>query len=368
LAHLTDGDRPGRHGTSSARQGQPAPPGDWRDVSVLITGGLGFIGSNLAAHLLTAGAFVVVADKEIDGPGRRFLEESGAGVGRLEIVYLDVRDRKSVAGLVRRRDFTAVFHLAAYSVIERAFLEPVEAMETNATGTLNVLDSLRESGSEARFVLASSDKIYGEMEGNSYVETSPARALGIYEVGKLAADAMSLSYSRAFGVKAAVLRLCNVIGPGDHNIGYRIFPKSLWGIFVGVRPGAPVLYRGSVHHWRDYVYVGDAVRALAALATHPAAVGEAFNVPPAAHLSTPDVLEKIVSAAVNELKAVDPDRAEAVLHNGVQVSDESADAVVISRQHLDAEKIFEYLQFRLEFSLDYAVQQTAKYYLKLHYH
>jgi nucleoside-diphosphate-sugar epimerase len=336
---------------------------DWTGRNILVTGGLGFLGSHLSATLLEAGANVVVVDNDVVESRMSLLRiHHMVNNPKLEIVELDVCDRAAVDALFMARTFDVVFHMAAYSVIERATKAPFDALTTNAMGTLHILDAIRRfSPADTRFVQASTDKVYGEMDGSCYFEDSPLRGIGIYDAGKLAADVTARSYYHTFGTPTSVLRLCNVFGPHDYNSGYRLFPKSLSRIFADETPSAPVLYYNSIGHWRDYVYVDDAVRAFLTLATHPLAIGEAFNMAAATHMSTPVVLKLLVEAAVTTLKDVDPARAAAVESNGIQIATESTSALTIQRQHLDADKIATKLGFTVNTTFSEGVLRTVEH-------
>jgi nucleoside-diphosphate-sugar epimerase len=233
---------------------------------------------------------------------------------------------------------------------------------------LHVLEAARKSPSGLeRIVITSTDKVYGEMEGASYLEESPLRGIGLYDAGKLAADVMARSYYHSFDTPITVVRLCNVFGPHDYNSGYRLFPKSLSRIFGPEAPMPPVLYYESISHWRDYVYIDDVVDALLHAALQPAARGEVFNMASAAHRSTPKVLKELVDMSVQVLAAIDPLRAELVQKNGILVNTCDQGAVAIRRQHLDASKISQVLGFDIRVSFERGLQLTVEHYAEQRY-
>jgi nucleoside-diphosphate-sugar epimerase len=331
--------------------------------TVLVTGGIGFIGSHLARHLLRTGATVVVADIDV-APGRRSLlhEPAEGGLGRLEIVQLDVCHYPAVERLVSSRRFDLIFHLAGYSVIERSTQFPYESLQTNTMGTLHVLEAVRHCDHQPRrVVITSTDKVYGEMDGPSYREDSPLRGVGLYDAGKLAADVIALTYSRTFDTPVSVLRLCNVFGPHDYNSGYRLFPKSLGRIFDPVEPAPPVLYYQSIGHWRDYVYIDDVVAALIATAIGEPARGEVFNMAPAIHIATPVLIKRLVDESVAVLRGIDPARASAVERNGILVTTAEQSALTIQRQHLDSSKITSMLRFHTQVPFAEGLRRTVEH-------
>ncbi|MEO6081674.1 MAG: NAD-dependent epimerase/dehydratase family protein [Umezawaea sp.] len=296
---------------------------------VLITGGSGFIGSALAARLAARGVAVTVFD-------RQAADVPPAGVA---VVDGDVRDLDRCVELVSvlRPDF--VFHLAASSTIDSAYKEPYESLRTNVVGTLNILEAVRRVGGVRRFVLASTDKVYGELQGHAYQEESPREARGVYDVGKLAADELTQLYGSELGVPITVLRLCNVFGPGDSNTDYRLVPRSVDRLLDVDGPRPPTVYAASMLHGRDYVYVDDVVRALLAVATDARTVSQVLNMAPAAHRTTLVLVEELISVAVEIYDSVDPRRSALIRANGVEIVDVGGPATALQRQHCDGSRL-----------------------------
>ncbi|MEU9510041.1 NAD-dependent epimerase/dehydratase family protein [Micromonospora sp. NPDC048170] len=332
----------------------------------LVTGGLGFVGAHLVRHLLALGGEVTVFDND-QTPERaaRVRPTLPAGAGsRLRFVAGDIRSPQDLQQALADGPFRSVFHLAAYSVIERAAQDPAGAIATNAIGTVNLLDALRRSPATVpdSVVIASTDKVYGEMEGNRYTEQSPLRGIGIYDAAKLAGDVMGQAFHQSFGIPTVVLRLCNVFGPDDRNCRYRLVPRSLSLLFDPTGPVPPELYFESIGHWRDYVYVDDVVAALLLAAVRPACRGEVFNIAGCVNLSTPEVLRRIVEAAASHERDHDPQRAERIMANGfrVVVRGQTPGVTTISRQHLDGTKFGEFTSFRPRFDFDQGLRATVR--------
>jgi nucleoside-diphosphate-sugar epimerase len=296
--------------------------------AVLITGGCGFIGTHLATCLARQGLRVFVADLL---PWPDDLVES---------VRLDVTSFTGCVELVRALDPQVVFHLAASSTVDSAFSDPHGALSTNVAGTVNILEAARIGCTGlVRFVLASTDKVYGELVGDAYVEDSPLSARGAYDVGKMSADHLVRLYGYEFGLPVTTLRLCNVFGPGDPNTGSRIVPRTLSRLFDPAGPLPPVIYEGSMGHGRDYVYVTDVVRALLAVASAPRARGEAFNMAPAADRTTLDLVEELIARSRQACEPYDRDRADAISKNGYEVVAGAGLPSALERQHCDATKL-----------------------------
>ena len=200
------------------------------DSPVFITGGAGFIGSNLADHLLSEGRRVRVFDN-VSRPGvERNLSWLRARHGdRLQIRLGDVRDPRSLEAALRGTG--PVFHFAAQVAVTASFSDPVSDFDVNARGTLNLLEAIRRSPRRHGVVFASTNKVYGHLEDvalevdgrrfapvdpalrGGFDETRPLSFHGPYGCSKGAADQYVLDYARTFGIPAVVLRMSSVYGP-----------------------------------------------------------------------------------------------------------------------------------------------------------
>jgi nucleoside-diphosphate-sugar epimerase len=295
---------------------------------VMVTGGCGFIGRHLVTSLARQGFDVVVVDR-LAWPD-----------GSVESIRLDITEFAGCVAAVREIDPYAVFHLAASSTIDSAFGDPHGSLTDNVGGTINMLEAVRVATTGLhRFVLSSTDKVYGELSGGAYVESSTLHARGAYDVGKLCSDNLVRLYGYEFGVPVSTLRLCNVFGPGDPNTGSRIVPRTLTRLFGEAGPLPPVIYEGSMDHGRDYVYVADAVRALTTIATDPRALGEVFNMVPAAHRTTLDLVEEMIDQSRRACEPYDRERADAIRKNGYEVVSSPGIPSALKRQHCNATKL-----------------------------
>ncbi|MGH3564906.1 MAG: NAD-dependent epimerase/dehydratase family protein [Pseudonocardia sp.] len=321
-------------------------------MTVAITGGCGFIGGHLASYLAQQRLRVVVVD-ELEWPGRL------PPPPHIEWVPLDITDFDRCVDVMRAVAPQVVFHLAATSTIDSAYADPYRSLRSNIGGTINVLEAARVACPDLlRFVLTSTDKVYGELVGDSYVESSALAARGVYDVGKMSADNLVQLYGDDLGLPVSTLRLCNVFGPGDRNTGTRVVPRSLSRLFDPAGPLPPVIYETSMAHGRDYVYVSDVVRASAAVAFSPQARGEVFNMTPAAHRATLDLVEEIIACSVDVCAPVDRERASAIRKNGYEIISGVGSARALERQHCDASKLMSMLGFRNAVSLSEGLRVT----------
>ena len=238
---------------------------------VLITGGLGFIGSNLARALFDLGARVSIVDSLVPeyGGNRRNL----AGVaGRIKVHVADVRDWPRLPSLVRGQDY--LFNLAGQTSHMDSMTDPQTDLDINCRAQLAILEACRLYNPKIRIVFASTRQIYGRPDYVPVDERHPLRPVDVNGINKIAGESFHLLYSRVHGIAATALRLTNTIGP-------RMRIKDARQTFVGVwirrvLEGKPIEVWGG-RQLRDFTYVDDAVQAFLLAAARPEAVGEVFN-------------------------------------------------------------------------------------------
>jgi UDP-glucose 4-epimerase len=229
-------------------------------VRCLVTGGSGFIGSNLVDALIARGDEVIVVD-DLSTGRRENLEEaikSGA-----ELIESDIRDSEAMAALAQERRPEQIFHLAAQIDVRRSVAEPAFDASINVGGTANMLEAARLAET-LRFVFVSTGgAIYGEGEGKQLPlgEDADEEPLSPYGQSKLAAEGYVSLYRRLFGLSAAVMRLGNVYGPRQDPLG----EAGVIAIFCGRLQASesPTIY-GDGTQTRDYIYVADVVDAVLA--------------------------------------------------------------------------------------------------------
>jgi CDP-paratose 2-epimerase len=273
--------------------GRPKGPAVTGRRPVLVTGGAGFIGSNIADRLASEGHDVLVLDA-LARPGveRNLAWLTERHPRRIAAIVADIRDASAVADAAR--DASAVFHLAAQVAVTTSLTDPVSDFEVNIQGTLNLLEALRKRDRPAPLVFASTNKVYGDLadvelalEGDSYLPTDRAvRAYGIgedrpldfhtpYGCSKGAADQYVLDYARSFGVPTVVLRMSCIYGQrqmGTEDQG--------WVAHFAIRAleGEPISVFGDGAQVRDVLDVSDAVAAyMAAWRRIGSVSGRAFN-------------------------------------------------------------------------------------------
>ncbi|WP_248883885.1 NAD(P)-dependent oxidoreductase [Acidithiobacillus acidisediminis] len=335
---------------------------------VLITGGFGFVGGHMARRLLDCGAEVTVLDIDTS-PSRPSMINCGQQGMRdqVQVVEADVTDKQAMQEVIEAGRFHYIFHFAAYaSVIEKALTAPYDTIMANTMGWINILEACRMTQHKPNMIfLSSTDKVYGEMDGDSYFEhTTPLRGIGVYDSAKLAADVFSRTYHEAFGLPTVTLRMCNIYGPYDFNSAYRLLPKAMQSIYGGPEPVAPELYFDAIEHHRDYLYVEDLVQAILLLAHCNVCRGEVYNLAGGTYLSTPTMLRTIVEACAEVEGGYDQERAARILANGiaVRVSANASTVHAITKQHLNGEKLMNDTGFHPADNFVETLKETINFY------
>ena len=281
------------------------------DGPILVTGGAGFIGSNLSESFLAEGRDVTVLDNlSRPGVGQNLEWLRGRFGNRLRVVEGDLRDVEAVRG--GTRDAAAVFHLAAQTAVTTSLERPLDDFDVNARGTLSLLEAVRATGRRVPVVFASTNKVYGaladlamrEADGRHEPADPALRARGIgedrpldfctpYGCSKGVADQYVLDYAQSYGLPTAVLRMSCVYGPrqfGTEDQGW------VAHFLIRALSGEPVTVFGDGRQVRDVLHVADAVAAYRVLLDRIEGLsGRAFNLGggPANAVSLLAVLEEI---------------------------------------------------------------------------
>jgi nucleoside-diphosphate-sugar epimerase len=236
-------------------------------LKALVTGGAGFIGSNLALSLRARGHDVRLLDNFSTGH-RANLEPLDA-----EVVEGDLRSYERVAAAVGGVE--VVFHQGALPSVPRSIQDPLTSTAVNVEGTLNVLLAARDAGVR-RVVFASSSSVYGDAPGMPRRESQPLAPLAPYAVSKLAAEQYCMVANRVYGVETVALRYFNVFGERQDPLsGYAaVIPKFIRMMLDGQRP----TIFGDGQTSRDFTHVENVVEANLAAAVEPAAAGRVMNI------------------------------------------------------------------------------------------
>jgi UDP-glucose 4-epimerase len=279
-------------------------------MRALVTGGAGFIGSNLVDALLDAGRAVTVLDDLSTGSAGNLAGAINRGA---TFVHGSVTDPEAVAKAMRPAPDT-VFHLAAQIDVRRSVADPARDAAVNLIGTIAVLERARVAGVR-RIVLASTGgAIYGDADAIPTPETAEPRPLSPYAASKQAAEGYCELYSRLYGIEAFALRLANVYGPRQDARG----EAGVIALFCAVADGMATIY-GDGGQTRDFVYVGDVVEAF--LAAGASAEQGICNIATGAETSVLELAAELeleprfAPERAGEVRrsCLDPARAQAVL-------------------------------------------------------
>ena len=264
----------------------------YRGRSVMITGGLGFIGSNLARQLVDLGAKVLLVDSLIPDYGGNLFNIDGI-TDRLQVNVADIRQQSTMNYLVRDR--AVIFNLAGQVSHIDSMRDPYADLEINCRSQLTILEACRYNNSSVKVVFAGTRQVYGHPDTLPVNENHLVRPTDVNGINKAAGEYYHLVYNNVFGVRGCSLRLTNVYGPRQlirHNrqgfIG--------WFIRLAIENKTIQIY-GDGSQLRDFVYVDDAADAFLRAGASDACNGEVFNVGGDGPVSHRDLTTLLVDVA-----------------------------------------------------------------------
>lgn len=276
-----------------------------KGVNILVSGGCGFIGGHLVEKLLRLGTHITVLDIFLD-PRSTFAQNNLRK--KTDLQFVDIRNRKKVFAVFKKCKPNYVIHLAAKSLVGKAYLDPYESFDTNIMGSVNILDAVRTLKDIKGLIVASSDKAYGKTT-KAYKEDTPLQGDHPYDVSKSSADLIVQAYYKTYNTPVVITRFGNVYGEGDLH-----FDRIIPGICKAVINNEVLKIRSDGSYVRDYIYVKDAVNGYMYLLKNIDRIcGEAFNLSSSDTLSVFDIIKnaeksigvkikyKIVNNAQNEI-------------------------------------------------------------------
>lgn len=287
-------------------------------MRILVTGGAGFIGSNLAGHLLQKPGVELVRVMDNLATGSLKNIEEYRSNPKFEFVQTDIRDY--AACLEACNGIDVISHQAALGSVPRSINDPLTSNEVNVTGTLNIFTAAREKGVK-RIVYAASSSTYGDHPGLPKVEDRIGNPLSPYAVTKYVNELYARVYANLYGLQLIGLRYFNVFGPrqnpkGPYAAVIPLFVKS-------VLDNEPPLINGDGEHSRDFTFVGNAVLAneRALFTDNPEAVNQVYNIAYGEQTSLNGLLEMIKEVAGSDLAPrYGPERTGDVKHSLADIS------------------------------------------------
>jgi dTDP-glucose 4,6-dehydratase/UDP-glucose 4-epimerase len=244
----------------------------FENARILITGGIGFIGSSLARRVIGLGARVTLVDSLIPQYGGN-LQNIADIRERVNVNVCDVRDRFAMEYLVQNQDY--LFNLAGQTSHMDSMTDPQTDLDINASAQLSILEACRRVNPRIRLVFASTRQLYGRPDYLPVDEKHPIRPVDVNGINKLAGEGYHLVYSHVYGIRSSVLRLTNTYGPGMRVKDAR---QTFLGIWVRqLIEGRSIKVFGDGSQLRDFNYIDDCVDALLLAAADDKAVGKVYN-------------------------------------------------------------------------------------------
>ncbi|MEN9663147.1 MAG: hypothetical protein RL324_2096 [Verrucomicrobiota bacterium] len=309
---------------------------------ILVTGGAGFIGSHLSAHLVNAGARVVVLDNFRNGRRENLVFP---GADRIEVIEGDIVDPATCARALQGVD--TVFHLACLGV-RHSLHSPVENHQVNALGSLQVLEAAR-AAKVRRFVYISTSEIYGRAREFPITENCTPWPLTVYGSSKLAGEHYARSYFECYGLPVVCVRPFNNYGPRSHFEGDsgEVIPRFI----LRALAGQPPVVFGDGSHTRDFLYVQDCAATLARIAQADALVGDVVNLGYGEEIRI-DTLARTV--------------LEAMGRTDLQTVFEAPRPADVPKLWVDTSKLKKAIAFKPQTSLRDGIGRTLEYFAKLY--
>lgn len=283
------------------------PGSEFADKRILITGGLGFIGSNLARRLIDLGAHVLLVDSLIPDYGGNLFNLDGCA-DRVTVNIADVRDEYSMDYLVRSQDI--LFNLAGQTSHLDSMRDPYTDLEINVRSQLSILEACRKNNPSIKIVYASTRQFYGKPDYLPVDEKHLLHPTDVNGINKMAGEWYHIVYNNAYNLRATSLRLTNTYGP-------RMRIKDARQTFLGVwlkqiLTGEPIVVYGDGRQLRDFNYVDDVIDALLLSAIDPRADGQIYNLgssePPISLIDLAKQLVQIHGRGEYQLIPFPPDR------------------------------------------------------------
>ncbi len=263
----------------------------YQNKKVLVTGGAGFIGSELVRQLVSQGAQVTVVDSLVNGKK----ENLDGLLSQVNLAVTDIRDEKSLMKLLEETDI--LFHLACLG-LRHSLHSPEENHEVNATATLKLLSLARKARAK-RFVYVSSSEVYGTGQEVPMTETHPTFPRQVYGAAKLAGEGYARAFYESYGFPAVVVRPFNTYGPRSHHEGDsgEVIPKFLLRS-LALRP---LVIFGDGTQTRDFTYVSDTAKGILLAGFRPEAVGQTLNLASGKEISINGLAREVMAVTGREV-------------------------------------------------------------------
>jgi len=309
---------------------------------MIVTGGAGFIGSELVAQLCTSGAEIMVLDNLVNG---RLENIEGLLSDKVKFIKCDIRDRTRMAELIKGVDI--IFHLACLGV-RHSLHSPEENHEVNAGATLALLLEARRANVK-RFVYVSSSEVYGTAQSVPINETHPAFPMTVYGASKLAGECYARAFYRSYGFPCVIVRPFNSYGPRCHHEGDsgEVIPKFI----LRAMAGQALVIFGDGRQTRDFTYVSDTARGIFDAGFAADVVGETINLGSGEEIA--------IAALAQKIKIITRSKDVQIVYENDRPGD-------VLRLCADTKKSFRLLNFKPLVAFDDGLQRLMAWYQKGH--
>jgi len=310
-------------------------------MKILVTGGLGFIGSNFIRYILEKYRDVEVVNLDAMKYGSNLANQKDVENNeRYAFVKGDIADYKLVKDIVRGVD--AIINFAAETHVDRSISDPDSFVRSNVFGVFILLEAVRKHNPEATFVHISTDEVYGDILKGSFKEEDMLKPSSPYSASKAAGDMFIFSYARTYGLNARITRCTNNYGP--YQFPEKLIPKTIIRAYKGLK--VPIY--GTGKNVRDWIYVTDYCEAVD-LVLHEGKKGEVYNVSSGEERTNLEVVKTILSIMGKDEGLIE------------FVEDRPGHDL---RYSLDSTKIKEKLGWKPKHSFKEGIRETVKWYLE----
>ncbi|MBI2251823.1 MAG: GDP-mannose 4,6-dehydratase [Armatimonadetes bacterium] len=317
---------------------------NYRNKKIMITGGLGFLGSNLAHSLVKVPCEIILIDAMLPLYGGNYfnIEEIKE---KLKIEIADIRDKDKMNELVKGQDY--IFNIAGQVSHLDSMSDPFLDLDINARGNLVLLEACRKYNSKAKIIYAGTRGQYGKLEYVPVDEKHKMEPTDIYGVNKMAAEHYHLIYNRIYGIRSASLRINNTYGP-RHQMKHGKYGILNWFIRIALENGTIKIF-GDGNQLRDYNYVDDVVKAMLLTGSNEKSAGNVYNLGSGKQIKFIELVEEIIKTAGNgkiEKVPWPKERAD------IEIGDYAADFSKIKKE----------LNWEPKVSLDEGLKKTIEFY------
>lgn len=317
---------------------------EFKNLNVLITGGLGFIGSNLAENLVKYGSYVTCVDSLIPEYGGNTYNVSEIK-SKIDINIADIRDQFSMNYIVKNKDI--IFNLAGQTSHLDSMEDPLTDLDINCRSQITILEACKNYNPNVKIVFASTRQIYGKPIYLPVDENHPIQPIDVNGINKFAGESYHLLYHNVYGINSTVLRLTNTFG---QKMRIKDSKQTFLGIWLrNVLENKPICIYGDGSQLRDLNYIDDVVNALLMVAIYSKSNGKVYNLGSKEIISLNDLAEKLTQA--NGSGVIDKKQFPKKLKK-----------IDIGNYYSNFDKITKEINWKPKFSINEGLLNTLNYY------